>query len=209
MRTCSAPTPRERLDGRLARERLPRPATSGPSGERRRAFVLVELIVVISLLALLLLVAQVNLFGMLRRSTFKARVQDFIATMQMAAASAAESPRRYEVIIDLAEQSYLLRQITTSDLDDVRDEEIVTQGSFGSNCQVSYVEFDDGDATNRDRAKFRAGHAGWVYGGKIVFLDDAEQPYAVVVSRLHPIVQLVQGDPPLMTPKTKEEVPSL
>ena len=207
MRTCSARILPDRPWSAFAGTGRPSRAVSPRA--RTDAFVLVELIVVIALLGLLLLVAQVNLFGMLRRSTFKAQVQDFLSVMQMAAANAAQSNRRFEVIIDLAEQSYLLRQITTSNLDDVREEEIVAQGVFGNHCSVSYVEFDDGDATNKDRAKFRAGHAGWAYGGKIVFLDESEQAYAVVVNRLTPVVQLVPGDPALMTPKAKEEVPFL
>lgn len=180
-----------------------------PGGARRGAFTLVELIVVMSFVALLVLLAQVNLFGVLRRHTFRAQVQDFVSTMRMAAAGAAESNRRYEVILDPVEQSYLLREITTSDLTDVLEEEIVTQGWFGDNCRLVSVEFDDGTYTNKDRAKFRAGHAGWQYGGKIVFIDESEQPYAVVVSRLTPVVELLEGDPPLMTPKAKEEVPFL
>ena len=89
----------------------------------------------------------------------------------------------------------------------VLDEEIIIQGQFRANCQVVYVEFDDGTYTNEGRAKFRAGHAGWHYAGKVVFLDESEQPYAVVVSRLLPKVELVTGDPALMTPKAKDEVP--
>jgi prepilin-type N-terminal cleavage/methylation domain-containing protein len=175
-------------------------------GAPAAAFTLVELIVVLSILGLLIMLAQTNLFGTLRRQSFKLQVQDFISTMQMAA-SAAENGRRYEVILDPAEQSYLLREITSSDLSEVLEEEIITQGFFGSNCRLSYVEFDDGDYTNDDRAKFRIGRAGWTYGGKVVFLDESEQPYAVVVNRLTPVIQLVEGDPALMTPKGKDEVP--
>jgi len=52
--------------------------------------------------------------------------------MQMAASSAAETGRRYEVIIDPTDQSYLLREITSSDLSEVLEEEIVTQASSGA-----------------------------------------------------------------------------
>jgi prepilin-type N-terminal cleavage/methylation domain-containing protein len=173
------------------------------------AFTLVELIVVLSLLGLLVTLVQTSLFGVLRRQGFKSQVQDFVSTMQMAASSAAESGRRYEVIIDPADQSYLLREITSSDLSEVLEEEIITEGQFGSNCRLSYVEFDDGDYTNSERSKFRIGPAGWTYGGKVVFLDESEQPYAVIMNRLIPTVQLVVGDPPLMTPKGKDEVPFL
>jgi len=161
-------------------------------------------------ISLLVAMAQVNLFGVLRRNTFKSQVQDFISTMQMAISNAAESGHRYEMIIDMAEQSYLLRELTTSDLvSEPLVEQTITQGAFRGNCRVAYVEFDDGTYTNEDKAKFRAGHAGWQYGGKIVFLDESEQPYAVIVNRVTPIIQLLEGDPPLMTPKAKEEVPFL
>jgi prepilin-type N-terminal cleavage/methylation domain-containing protein len=180
-----------------------------PMSARGRGFTLVELIVVVSLLALLVLMAQVNLFGALRRSQFKADVQEFVSAMQMAAAAAAETGRRYEVIVDITEQGFLLREISSSNLAEILDEEIIMQGYFGENCQVVYVEFDDGAYTNESAAKFRAGHGGWHYGGKIVFLDESEQAHAVVVSRISPMVRLVQGDPALMTPKAKDEVPFL
>ena len=179
------------------------------SGARAPAFTIVELLIVLTILGLMVTVAQVSLFGVLRRHSFHAQVQDFVSTMQMAASRAAESNHRYEVIIDPAEQSYLLREITSVNLADISDEEIIMQGRFGKNCRLVFVEFDDGTYTNEGWAKFRVGHAGWNYGGKIVFIDDAEQSYAVLVNRLTPIIEVVTGDPPLMTPKAVEEVPFL
>ena len=172
-----------------------------------RAFTLVELLVMTSILALFVLVVQVNLFGALGKSRFEGQVRGFVSAMQMAASAAAEGGGRYEMIVDLGGQSYLLRRISGSNLADVLDEEIITQGQFGEHCHASYVEFDDGDYTNDLPAKFRVGHAGWHYGGKIVFTDDSEQPHTVVVSRLNPIVDLVEGDPQLLRPKAKDEVP--
>ena len=176
---------------------------------RDGAFTLAELLIVMSIIGMLVLLAQTNLFRVLRRNTFQSQVQDFVSVMQMAAANAAETDRRYEVRINLMDQSYLLRRISSSNLSEVLDEEIITQGWFADNCRVAYVEFDDGDYTTSDEAKFRVGFSGWQYGGKIVFLDESEQSYAVVVSRLIPMVKLMRGDPPLMTPKAKDEVPFL
>jgi prepilin-type N-terminal cleavage/methylation domain-containing protein len=178
-----------------------------PKGRRIRAFTLIELIVVIAILSLIVLVVPLNLFGALLRHTFKAQMQEFISAMQMAASAAAEGGGRYEMTIDLGAQSYLLRRISGSNLADVLEEEIITTGRFGDRCHASYVEFDDGDYTNDSPAKFRVSHAGWHYGGKIVFLDESEQPHTVVVTRLSPVVDLVEGDPPLLRPKTKEEMP--
>ncbi len=211
MRTCSAQTPIDGLrQGATPNLRRPGPAVAGPHCTRAKAVTLVELLVVLSLLSLLVLMAQVSLFGALRRHSFKAQVQDFVSTMQMAISNASETGRRYEMIINLAEQTYLLREMTDSDLtSQSRAEQIITQGAFRGNCRCAYVEWDDGTYTNQDKGKFRTGHAGWQYGGKIVFLDESEQPYAVIVNRMTPIIQLLEGDPPLMTPKTKEQVPFL
>lgn len=174
---------------------------------RYSAFTLAELVVVIAIISLFVLLAQLHLFGLLRKNTFRAQVQDFISTMQMAVRAAAQSDRRYEVIIDLTEQGYLLRQITSPDLSEVLQEEIITENYFGDNCRIAYVQFDDGDYTNDSRAKFRAGHAGWHYGGKIVLLDEDEKPYSIVVNRLNRIIELREGDVELLVPKAEDEVP--
>jgi len=188
---------------------------AGPSAAHRsvprrrlyRAFTLTELVIVIVMVSLFALLVQVHLFGLLRKNTFRAQVQDFVSTMQMAARAAAESDSRYEVIIDLTEQSYLLRQITSPDLSVVLEEEIITSNGFSDNCRVAYIEFDDGDYTNQGLAKFRAGHAGWHYGGKIVLLDEKEHPYSVVVNRINRTVRLEEGDVQFLIPKGKDELP--
>lgn len=190
-----------------SRVRMRNERPGGPVHAEATAFTLVELLVITSILALFVLVVQMNLFGSLRKSRFYGQVQGFVSAMQMAASAAAEGGRRYEMIVDLGGQSYLLRRISGSNLADVLDEEIILQGQFGEHCHASYVEFDDGDYTNDRPAKFRVSHAGWHYGGKVVFLDDTEQPHAVVVTRLNPIVNLVKGDPQLLRPKAKDEMP--
>jgi prepilin-type N-terminal cleavage/methylation domain-containing protein len=181
---------------------------AGPLAHTRtRGFTMTELMVVIVVLSLFVLMAQANLFGLLRKNNFKARVQELISTMQMAASAAAESDSRYEVIIDITEQGYMLRRITTPDLSQILEEEIILEDYLGDNCRVVYVEFDDGEYANDGKAKFRAGHAGWAYGGKIVLLDENEQAYSVVVNRLNRIITLQEGNVALVLPRTKDEVP--
>lgn len=175
---------------------------------RNHGFTVTELVVVIVILSLFVLLTIPNLFGLLRRNRFELQAHEFVSTMQMAAVAAAESDRRYEVIIDLTEQSYTLRQITSPDLFQVLEEEIIATNEFGINCQVLYVLFDDLMETDEDHqiAKFRAGNAGWQYGGKIVLLDEQEQPYSVLVSRKNRVVTLQKGDIEFLLPKAKDEV---
>jgi len=172
----------------------------------RRGFTMAELLVVIVVISLFVCLAQIHLFRLLRKNTFKAQIQQLVSTMQMAATAAAESDRRYEVIIDLDEQTFLLREITTPDLSEVLDEEIIVEDRLSTHCQVVYVEFDDGEFTHEGRAKFRAGHSGWAFGGKIVLLDEKEKPYSVVVNRLNRIITLEEGDVGLLEPKYKDEL---
>ncbi len=170
-------------------------------------FTMIELMVVMVVVSLFAMLAQIHLFGLLRKNTFRAQVQELVSTMQMAASAAAQSDRRYEVIIDIPEQSYMLRQITTPDLSLVLEEEIIVEDYLSDNCRLDYVLFDDGEFTNEDRAKFRAGHSGWTYGGKIVLLDKKGQPYSIVVNRLNRMITLVEGDVELLRPKDKDDVP--
>jgi type II secretory pathway pseudopilin PulG len=163
--------------------------------------------VVIVVVSLLVVLAATNLRGVVTKNSFKSRVQGLVSAIGAASTSAAQSGKRYEVIIDLPQQSYLLREISSSDLSEVLDEEIIAQGDFGENCRVSYVLFDDGEFTNEDRAKFRASRTGWQFGGIIVFLDRDEQPWSIVIDRLSNVVSLQPGEAQIVWPRSKDELP--
>ena len=171
------------------------------------AFTLTELVVVILMVSLIILLAGSNLYGLLTKNTLRGQLQEIVSTMQMAANSAAETGRRYEMVFDLAEQRYMLREITTADLTQVLEEEVIILNDLSSNCFIAYVIFDDGDYTNQDIAQFRVGPAGWQYGGKIVFLDSTDRAYSVIVNRLSRNIKLRDGDVEILMPKSPEEVP--
>jgi|WetSurMetagenome_2_1015567.scaffolds.fasta_scaffold198515_2 prepilin-type N-terminal cleavage/methylation domain-containing protein len=176
------------------------------SRSSKRGFTYTEMLVVITILSLLLLMAQVNIFALLRKNTFKAQTELLVSTMQSAINAATQSDRRYEFIVDLTEQTFMLRQITNNDLSEVLEEEIIIQESLGDNCKIIYVEFDDGDFTYDGRAKFRAGHSGWAYGGKIVIEDKNNQQYSIVINRLNRIITLKNGNYELLKPIPKDEL---
>jgi len=128
-----------------------------------------ELLVVVAIISLFVALAQIHLFGLLRKNKFRAQIQELVSTMQMAASSAAETGRRYEIIIDITNQSYGLKHITGSEIYvDTPDEtpgEMIVQNYLTDNCRLVYVWFDDGIDTNV-RAWFRVGPSGWQNGGK-------------------------------------------
>ena len=42
-------------------------------------------------------------------------------------------------------------------------------------------------------AKFRAGHAGWQYGGEIGLLDEDGNEYTIIINRISRTVELFDG----------------
>jgi prepilin-type N-terminal cleavage/methylation domain-containing protein len=202
MRTFTAPTP---IDNRKLNYSRTIPICNRLIG-RCGGFTFIELVIVTAIVGMFVVLAQSRLFGLLRKNTFKSQVQEFISVMQMAATAASESDRRYEVIVDIANQSFVLRQITSPDLSEILEEEIMVESQFTDNCRVVYVQFDDGDYTHEGQAKFRAGRSGWAYGGKVVLLDENQQPYSIVVNRLNRIIELKENDVELLEPKRPDEV---
>jgi prepilin-type N-terminal cleavage/methylation domain-containing protein len=177
---------------------------------RKLGFTMAELLVVLAIVSLFVLMAQIHLFGLLRKNTFKAQTQELVSTMQMAASAAAETGRRYEIIIDISVQGYVLKELMGSEIyADRPDEtpgEIIVQNNLTENCRLVYVWFDDGIDTNT-KAWFRVGPSGWQNGGKIVLYDEKEQPYTIVVNRINRIVTLEEGNVELLEPKPKNELP--
>jgi len=176
---------------------------------RKLGFTMAELLVVLAIVSLFVLMAQIHLFGLLRKNTFRAQIQELVSTMQMAASAAAETGRRYEIIIDITEQSYVLKEIAGSEINvDRPDEtpgEVIVQNNLTENCRLIYIWFDDGIDTN-SKAWFRVGPSGWQNGGKIVLLDENDQPYTIVVNRINRIVALEEGNVELLEPIPKNEL---
>jgi competence protein ComGC len=169
----------------------------------------IELVIVLVILSFLLTLAAINLLSVLRKNTFKGQAQEIVSLMQMAATSASETGRRYEISIDLTEQSYMLREITSSDLSEVLEEDIVDTRFLSSRCRIWYVLYDDLMMTDEQHqlALFRVGRNGWQYGGKIVLMDDSDQEYSIVVNRLNRVVRLERGDVQIMLGRSENEIP--
>jgi Tfp pilus assembly protein FimT len=156
--------------------------------------VLAEMVVVICLIGLFVSLAMVNVASILGRNTFKSQVNGLVSSLRMAAAKAAESSRRYEIIIDFPTQSYTFREITSSDLAaDVLLEEIIREHAFGGEVRIKYVRFDDGMTATDGQAKFRTGRSGWQYGGAIGLLDEDGNDYTIIVNRISRTVELFDG----------------
>jgi len=160
------------------------------------------------IISLFTVMVMMNLGGALARESFKSRADKLVRLFQMAAASAAETGKRYEIIIDFTQYTYTLREITTGlvAVEDILDEEIIQTGEFTEKFQPAYVLFDDGEWTNSAPALFRVGRFGWQNGGKISLLDENGNEYTLVINRLSRIIELYEGDVEIIASRTSEEM---
>ena len=165
--------------------------------------------VVIVIAGLFVVMAMINLNRLIKGSSFKAQANEFVSVMNMAADTASQSDRRYEIIIDLVEQQYILRQITSDNFfADVLEDDVIVQNRFSDNCRVVYVLFDDLVETNQQyqMAKFRVGNAGFQNGGKVILVDEGENPYTVIVNRINRNIELKKGEADFPMPLEPAEI---
>jgi hypothetical protein len=170
------------------------------------AYTITEMVVTIVILSFFVILVTMSLSGLLNKSSFDSVSGDFVGTLQDSVTAASHSDRRFEVIIDLVEQYYTFREITSPDLSEVLEEEIISENFFTDDCFVDYVIFDDGEYTEESRVKFRTSKSGFQYGGKIVLRDKQGNLYSVLVNRLSRVVKLVKGDVEILTPKRDDEM---
>ena len=177
-----------------------------------KAFVLVEMLMVVGLIGLMAAVATISFSAVWGNLKFKSQAQELVNAFQMARNAAAISDRRYAVVLDFTEQSYILREFKSVDLETMDPEEAIIQTKYFSEAlTIDYVLYDDlddtRDAEDVTEARFLAGKSGWQYGGKIALLDEDGQPWTIIIHRLGKPAELFEGDVGFLLPQDKESVP--
>lgn len=178
----------------------------------RTGVVLVELLLVVGLIGMMTGIAIVSFSSMWGNLRFKRQADELVNVFQMAQNAAAQSDRRYAVILDFVNQGYILREFKSLDLATMDPEDAVIQtGEFNFALQLDYVMYDDLEDTREaedvTEARFLAGRSGWQYGGKVVLLDEDGEPWTIVIPRFAKPVELFEGDVPIYLPQNKQDVP--
>lgn len=174
------------------------------------AFIFIELILAITIISMITALSLIAFSAAFGKTQFQKQADSFINTLKMARTAAAESDKRYAVILDFDEWTYTFREYVTLAMDVLPFEEAVLKtGLFTEQCQLDYVVFDDltdtrdWDLENTEyfRVVLFAGHSGWQNGAKIVLRDADGNPYSVIVNRLTPIITLYPGDVDMLLPQ--------
>lgn len=178
-------------------------------------YVLIEMLVVVGLVALMTGIAMLSFGAMWGNLRFKQQAEDLVNVFQMAYNAAAQSDRRYAVVLDFTEQGYVLREFKSLDLQTMDPEKAVLQtGYFSKELTIDYVTYDDEedtrDAENVTEARFLAGKSGWQFGGLVILRDDEGRAWTIVIHRFARPVELLEGEWDLdslgMLPQDKQDV---
>jgi len=174
------------------------------------------MLMVVGLIGLMAVMAMISFGALWGNLRFKRQAEELVNVFQMASNAAAQSDRRYAVVLDLTEQSFVLREFMSLDLETMDpDEAIIQTGYFSEALRMEYVLYDDGDDTrdyeNTAGIRFLAGHSGWQYGGIVVLSDADGMPWTIVIHRFARPVELFKGEWDLdllgMRPEHDDDVP--
>jgi hypothetical protein len=183
------------------------------------------LLIVIGLIGMMAGIAMVSFGALWGNLGFKRQADELVNAFRMAQDAAAQSDRRYAIILDFVDQKYILREFKSLDLETMDpDEAVIKVGYFSNSLFLDYVMYDDeefvsvGEIEDADvtadtllEARFLAGHSGWQYGGKVVLLDGNGYPWTLVIHRYAQPAELLEGDWDLetlgMLPMDKQDVP--
>jgi Tfp pilus assembly protein FimT len=191
----------------LIKDLCRKPSRHAVPDARSRGFVLAEIVMVVFIIGLIVGLTVLNVSAMLGQSKSKAQAQRLAEALDRAGLAAAQTGRRFEVIVDIASQGYILREITGDNLSDVLMEEVVDDYLFPNTIRIKYVKFDDmqNETATDGQAKFRASRSGWQFGGKIVLEDSSGNAYSIIINRLTRTVKLANGDVEFFQPQ--DEMP--
>jgi type II secretory pathway pseudopilin PulG len=199
----------------LFRLALATKTASGKPNQRLGGLVLVEMLMVVMLIALMTSIAMFSFSAMSGKNYFKRKAATLVQTFQSAVNTAQQSDRRYAVILNFADKTWMLRQFNQLDFEGIpEDEAILKTGYFDPRFDIDYVLYDDGIDTREPRqgeitsaAIFFAGHGGWRNGGKVVLVDEDGQRWSIVIYRIGKPVELLPGDVSLLAPIPESEMP--
>ncbi|MCF7956822.1 MAG: hypothetical protein K9M57_00090 [Phycisphaerae bacterium] len=166
-----------------------------PSG-----YVLVELAVVITLMALLVGIVVVPSVGPIRRARVHDDISKFCQTLRLVAEEAVLQNRRFTIVIDVTNGYYNVYEEKAKTDYDMYDEPVLGQGSL----DISYIEqavFQDGKHTLSGNMELKATPNGWQQSVLLDLIDDRmEQPH---------YIRFDQGTTRVMVSRQKLELPAV
>ncbi|MFI4911453.1 MAG: Tfp pilus assembly protein FimT/FimU [Sedimentisphaeraceae bacterium JB056] len=173
-----------------------------------RGFSMAEMIMAMFLVALISAIGLIGFTGFSGGYKFRSKLDSIASLFARSATAASENGRRYGIIFDFIDMSYAMYEVNTTDpysedFANLLEEDLIERGYFDKDCQLLYIEFDDGemiDGGEQGRTLFVVGPAGWDFGGKVVLSNYDGEIYTIVVGRLENRPKVVEGEAMLAEP---------
>jgi hypothetical protein len=167
-----------------------------------------EMIMALFIVALLSAISLIGFTGFSGGYKFRSKLDSIASLFATSATAASENGRRYGILFDFIDMSYSMYEVKTNDpysadFENLLEEDLIERGYFDEDCQLVYIQFDDGemiDGGEQGRTLFVVGPAGWDFGGKVVLANYDGEIYSIIVSRLTNRPQVVEGDIELAEP---------
>ncbi len=171
-------------------------------------FSMAETIMAMFIVMLLAAMSFIGFTGLSGGYRFRSKLDTIASMFAISSTASSENGRYYGVLFDFIEMSYAMYEVRTldpysEDFDNLATEDLIEIGYFDDDCQLLYIEFDDGetiDGGELGRALFVVGPGGWDYGGKVVLANYDGEIYSIVVNRLNKRPQIVEGNIELPQP---------
>jgi type II secretory pathway pseudopilin PulG len=169
---------------------------------------MVEMIMAMFIVALVSAISLIGFTGFSGGYKFRSKLDSIASLFSVSATAASENGRRYGILFDFIDMSYAMYEVNTNDpysedFSNLLEEDLIERGYFDQDCQLVYIEFDDGemiDGGEQGRTLFVVGIAGWDFGGKVVLANYEGEMYSIVVGRLTNKPRIVKGDVELAEP---------
>jgi len=153
-----------------------------------RGHTFLEAITAVAIVALVISVVGVNLFGMLERSRLNRDVADFARTLRLTAEQAITRGQELAVVIEVTDGYYTVYEANEKDIYDADEIEPLIERQSLDFSYIDDIEFEDGSRQYSGELILHADRVGWSSTVVFSLLGLKEQPRFVVCEKLTPRV---------------------
>ena len=170
---------------------------------RRMGFTFLETIVVVALLALMVTIAAVNLFGTYERARLGRDVARFARTLRLATEQAIFRGRDLAVAIEVTDGYYTIYEIDDQGHFDPDAEPLIARQSLDY-CYIDDMEFADGSHQYSGEVVLYATPQGW--SGSVIFNLIGLNEQRLFLTCRSATTQVIVANQPLEMPKPQQSV---
>ena len=164
----------------------------------RRGHTFLEAMIAVAIVALVMGIVSVNLFGMMERSRLNKDVGDFARTLRLTAEQAITRGQKLAVVIDVIDGYYSVYEANEENIYDADEIEPLIERQSLDYCYIDDIEFQDGSRQYSGELILYADRQGWTATTIFSLLGLKEQLRFIVCEQVTPRVRVSNQVPDLL-----------